>query len=148
MPLTHMFGSWQDQQQFAGRAALAARRHPQEFISDITVTDDGIRTRDVHEWTRIKLGVLTSYLRSYAQACQRAGRFYFVDAMAGPGLCHVLETNEYLLGSTMIALETAPEFAKTLSLEYQEPSAEALIQRTRRFGDRAIVARADCNRDL
>lgn len=129
--------------------AQRRRRPPQEFIAEISVTDDGIRpVREAHDWTRNKLGILTSYLSSYARACTRAGDFYFVDAMAGPGLCHIAETDEFLLGSTLIAARTSPPFARILSLDIVPANVAALERRALPWKDRVFVRRGDANRDL
>ncbi|MBI2764573.1 MAG: three-Cys-motif partner protein TcmP [Chloroflexi bacterium] len=125
------------------------RRPPQEFIRDITVQDDGIRpVRDAHHWTRDKLGVLQSYLTAYAKACKSAGRFFFIDGMAGPGLNLIGETGEWLLGSTLVACHTAPSFAKCLAMDLDPDNVSALTARCAPFGERAVVARGDCNQDL
>lgn len=129
---------------------MPKRRPPQEFIQDITVEDDGIRpVRECHDWTRDKLGILTSYLAAYGRACKSAPRgFYFTDAMAGSGFCHIEETDEYLLGSTLIALRSEPPFRRCLSLELSGSNAEALRRRTEGEGGRSIVLQGDCNRAL
>ncbi|MBI5949074.1 MAG: three-Cys-motif partner protein TcmP [Chloroflexi bacterium] len=125
------------------------RRPSQEFIKDITVVDDGIRpVRHAHDWTRDKLGILTSYLGAYGRACQRAGEFYFVDAMAGPGLYRIEETGEWLLGSTPIALKSAPPFAQCLAMDVDERNVLALRRRIDQFGPRATVLQGDANSDL
>lgn len=122
------------------------RRPPQQFLLDITVTDDGIRpVRDAHPWSRDKLGILRSYLAAYAKACQSASEFYFVDAMAGSGLYRIQETNEWLLGSTPIALRIEPRFHKCLALEIDPRNVEALHRRVEEFAGRAIVLQGDCN---
>lgn len=128
---------------------MPRRRPPQEFINDITVLDDGIRpVREIPEWTRNKLAILWAYLSGYAEACKNYPPFFFVDAMAGPGLCQVRATDEFLLGSTLIALKTEPPFTRCLSLEYSSDSTSALLARTTSHGERAIVRQGDCNRDL
>ncbi len=125
------------------------RRPPQEFIADIRVADDGLRpVREAHDWTRNKLGILASYLSSYARACTGAGAFYFVDAMAGPGICHIAETEEFLLGSTLIAARTSPLFDRVLALDLAPANVEVLRARTASFGERVIAQAGDANRDL
>ena len=128
---------------------MPKRRPSQEFIAAITVQDDGIwPVREAGHWTRDKLGILVSYLQRYGVACQRARRFYFVDAMAGSGLCHFLPEDDFLKGSTQIALSSSPEFAKCLALEIATDSAAALRLRVASYGPRAAVVTGDCNRLL
>ena len=129
--------------------AMPKRRPPQEFIAEITVQDDGvIPVRPVPEWTKNKLGILWAYLSRYAIACRSARAFYFVDAMAGSGLCRVRETGEFLLGSTLIALKAEPRFTKCLSLEQNANSYRALVTRTESVRPRSVVEPGDCNQDL
>lgn len=129
--------------------AKQRRRPPQQAILDITVADDGIRpVREVPEWTRNKLAILWSYLNAYAKACESARRFFFVDGLAGPGLCKVRGRDEWLLGSTMLALRVEPGFTKCLAMELDSDSVSALGKRAAAFGDRALVLKGDCNIDL
>lgn len=125
------------------------RRPPRDFIADIVAEDDGIvPIREVGEWTQNKLGILQSYLGPFAKACTSAGRWYFVDTMAGSGLCRIRESGQILRGSTLIALNVDPPFAGVLSLELERASAEALARRTAPFGERARVVNADANQRL
>jgi three-Cys-motif partner protein len=127
---------------------MAKRRAPQEFIRDITASDDGVRpVRSAKIHTREKLGILTSYLASYGRACRTAGEFSFVDALSGPGMYRVEETNEWLLGSTMIALRSEPRFGRCLAMDLNAENVRALRERTA-SDQRAVVLQGDCNRDL
>lgn len=111
--------------------------------------DDGIRpVREAFHWTRDKLGILSAYLPAYGRACKTAGQFFFVDAMAGSGLCHIKDTDEFLRGSTLLALNSLPPFSVCLSLEKDARNAAALRSRTERFGPQAVVLEADCNLEL
>jgi len=130
--------------------AKKRRRPPQELIGEITTRDDGIRpVRDIQSWTLNKLGILRSYLPAFAKACQTApGGCFFVDGLAGPGLCHLAESDRWLLGSTLIALATDPPFTKCLAMDLDERHVEALRRRTADFAPRIVVRRGDCNLDL
>jgi three-Cys-motif partner protein len=127
---------------------MPERRAPEEFIREITVDDDGLRMREAHHWTRDKLGILQAYFRPYAVACQRAGDFYVADAMAGPGVVRIVDTGEVLLGSTLIALQTVPEFARVVAMDIDTASISALRARTAAFGARAAILRGDSNREF
>lgn len=124
------------------------RRPPQEFIKDISVSDDGVRpVRSARPHSREKLGILASYLGAYGRACTKAGEFSFVAAMAGSGLYRIEETDEWLLGSTLVALRSNPAFARCLAMDLSPANVAAL--RTRVGDDnRAIVLQGDCNTDL
>lgn len=124
------------------------RRPPQDFLTDIAVEDDGGRTRLAQPWSKNKLGILASYTSAFALACKSAGQFYFVDAMAGPGVYRFANTNEHLLGSTMIALGTEPVFHRVLSMDLEPSNVRALQERTRQYSERSVVLRGDANEDL
>lgn len=125
---------------------MPRRRPPQEFVIDQRVPDDGIRpVREAFHWTRDKLGILSAYFPAYGRACKTAGQFFFVDAMAGSGLCHIRDTDEFLRGSTLLALNSVPAFARSLSLEVDPRNAAALRARTALFGSRVVVLESDCN---
>lgn len=129
--------------------ARRGRRPPQEFIADITVADDEIRpVREAHEWSRDKLGILASYFGAYARACTRAHGTFVVDGMAGPGLYHIIETGEWLLGSTQIALRAEPAFTRVLAMDLDPEKVAAMKRRVESYGDRAAVEQGDVNRDL
>ncbi|MGK2964192.1 MAG: three-Cys-motif partner protein TcmP, partial [Tepidiformaceae bacterium] len=123
------------------------RRPPQEFIADIARTDDGIRPfRPARAHSRDKLGILASYLPSYAKACTKAGAFYFVDALAGAGLYRITDTDEWLLASTLVALEVSnPACSNTLAVEIDSCRAQALRSRAAAYGDRTTVVTGDVN---
>lgn len=82
-------------------------------------------------------------------ACSKKAReFYFVDGLAGEGLYHFPSGNEYVLGSSIIALRAEPMFRNVLSMELDPAKSAALATRTRAFGSRSIVIAGDCNADL
>lgn len=132
-------------------------RDPREFVRDITVESDGNeRVRTALPHSRDKLGILRYYFPGFTRASQRYPR-YFVDACSGPGLYHFPDTDEYALGSSLIALSTGsrwetkpPEvaFTKVLSLELDPQQANALRARTKHFGARSVVEEGNCNIDL
>jgi three-Cys-motif partner protein len=58
------------------------------------------------------------------------------------------ETDEWLLGSTLIALETEPAFAKCLAIELRADDAAVLAQRAHAYGSRAVIVQGDANSEL
>ena len=112
------------------------------------VPRDGLPARPSGIWVRDKLGILHNYLRAFATVCNRPGDFYFVDAMAGPGLCELRERPETLRGSTLIALNVRPPFTLCLSVENDHKNFLLLKARTEQFGSRAAVFEGNCNEEL
>lgn len=90
-----------------------------------------------------KLLILMRYLPAFATACKRAGSWYFADAFAGYGHCDFGAFR--VRGSTLIALEADPPFAKVVSVERSAGAARALRQRTAPHGNRSHVVQGDCN---
>lgn len=109
--------------------------------------EDELRVRDkgVGPWTLDKLEIIWRYLPAFANACQRAPGFHFIDGFSGPGV-NLIE-GERVAGSPLLALEASPEFPSCLLMEYDDVALEALAARTHAYG-RALVRKGDCNADL
>lgn len=112
------------------------------------VPDDGLLAREAGSWTTDKLAILRCYLPAFGRACRKAGRWNFADGFAGPGLNRMRDTGELVQGSPLIALNAEPAFNKCLFVDWGEQESEALRQRVQPYGGRAVVERADVNRDL
>jgi three-Cys-motif partner protein len=125
---------------------MPERRPPEDFVKDHVVADDGLVIRSAGRWTRTKLGILAMYCPRFVQASRSAQATYFVDGLAGPGLCRIRPSQQVVLGSSLIALKAG--FTKVLSLELQPDFVVALQQRTAPFGMRSAVAHGDINKDL
>lgn len=92
---------------------------------------------------------MRQYCAAFGKACHRkAPTFNFVDAFSGPGINRIDETGELIDGSPLIALQSEPPFATCLFMDLGRSTVEALTERTKPFGTRAVVRRGDCNRDL
>jgi len=129
---------------------VAKARPASEYIAEITVPNDGVTpVRQARAHSRDKLGILAMYLPAFAKACQRAGKFYFVDGLAGPGLYEFSDADIYVLGSTPIALRVDnPSFTKCIAMDLRNHNVAALQHRTAGYGDRAVVRHGDVNTDL
>ena len=85
---------------------MADARDPRDFVRDLTIPSDGLSAvRPALPHSRDKLGILRYYLPGFTRASQNYPRF-FVDACSGPGLYSFPDSNEYAMGSTLIALNT------------------------------------------
>jgi three-Cys-motif partner protein len=61
--------------------------------------------RNVGEWTKDKLKILTSYLPAYLTATTSTLERFYIDGFAGPGLNRLASTGELVDGSPLIALD-------------------------------------------
>jgi three-Cys-motif partner protein len=92
--------------------------------------------------------MLAAYCHEFGEASRGAGRWYFVDGFAGPGINVIRGSGVRALGSPLIALRTDPEFRRAVLLEQNRIAHTALRARTVEFGDRALAERGNANTDL
>jgi three-Cys-motif partner protein len=131
---------------------LASRRKTsQQILAELEAEDDGLLTRPIGIWSLEKLATLLLYFRAFTTACGKAGGGYYVDGMAGPGICRLrgARPRPYLAcGSPLIALRSQPEFQQCIFLEIDRRKVQALRARTAAYGERAGVYQGDVNLDL
>jgi three-Cys-motif partner protein len=127
---------------------MPERREPDEFLAPFITKDDGLPTRKSGRWAKDKLGILAMYLPRFVQASMKARAAYFVDGLAGPGLCRIEATAEFVHGSTLIALRSNPELTRCISMDMNVSAVRALRRRTAAYGDRSVVAHGNVNSDL
>lgn len=129
---------------------MARQMTSEEILAELGAEDDGFLTRPIGSWTLEKLAVLLLYIRGFADACHKAGGGYYVDGLAGPGLCEVRNAQvepRFVAGSPLIALNT-PDLQHCVLMEMGEQEEAVLRQRAEPFGDRVTVRHGDVNRDL
>jgi three-Cys-motif partner protein len=114
---------------------------------EVGLPDDALLTRSSGSHTADKLAILSCYLPAFTRACGQVNAF-FVDGFAGPGVNRMKDTGRLVPGSPLIALEAEPPFSKCLFVDWGAKESEALRQRTESYGDRAVVERADVNKEL
>jgi three-Cys-motif partner protein len=105
-----------------------------------------VRTSGAGPWTLEKLEIVWRYLLAFANACQRAPAFHFVDGFSSLGVN--LIGSKRVSGSPLLALEAEPVFSSCLLMDLDEETVDVLRQRTAKYGDRAKVRQGDCNVDL
>ncbi len=128
-----------------------ARKSSQQILDALSAANDHKFTRDVGIWSLEKLAIIMLYVSGFANACKRAGGGYYVDGLAGPGMCRVrnaVQPPVLVKGSPIIALETRPRLARCILMENGIREAAILSERARPYGDRAIVHHGDVNADL
>lgn len=131
---------------------MARKRKTQdEILAEMEARPDGLRLRRVGIWTLEKLAILMLYFHGFTSASAKAGGGVYVDGLAGPGLAEIRGARArpgFVWGSPLLALRTQPPFAKCILVELNAGNVEALRERARLFGDRAVVRAGDVNRIL
>ncbi len=111
--------------------------------------------RDVGEWTKDKLKIVTHYLPVCLDATERAVERIYIDAFAGPGTNRIERTAEVIDGSPLIALSAsgsrgARGFDHLYFIEKDDNLATELKTEVERRGEgkRATVISGDVNTEL
>lgn len=122
-----------------------ARKSNDQILADLRTESDGLLSRPIGLWTLDKLGILLLYFRAFTRASKKAQGGYYVDGLAGSGMCRVKETGSHVWGSALIALRTAPPFLKCILLEQGARNCQALAARVDSYGKRVRVYQGDVN---
>lgn len=95
--------------------------------------DDGLSARDSGEWVKEKLFYVQRYIDAFEVAMRQKSwrRRIYVDLFSGPGKCIVRGTNEYLLGSPLLALSTQYPFTDYYFGDLEQQNIECLLERSR-----------------
>ena len=97
----------------------------------LSSVDDGLPARESGLWVKEKLYFVKRYIDAFEIAMRGGGwrRRIFIDLFSGPGKCVVRETNEYLLGSPLIALQTQYPFTDYYFGDLEPNTMDYLRQR-------------------
>ena len=95
--------------------------------------NDDLPVRDSGPWVKEKLYYLGRYLKIFSVGMKnkRAERLYYVDLFAGPGKCHIRDTQEEVDGSPLVAL-LGFDFARYFFFEADPACIGALETRAKR----------------
>jgi three-Cys-motif partner protein len=93
---------------------------------------DGLPARESGEWVKEKLFFVKRYIDAFEVAMRDKNwrRRIYIDLFAGPGKCIVRGSQEYLLGSSLIALQTRYPFTDYYLVDLEQSNVEALRQRS------------------
>jgi len=92
---------------------------------------DGLPARESGEWVKEKLYYVKRYIDVFEVAMRDRSwrRRIFIDLFAGPGKCIVRNTNEYLLGSPLLALQTQYPFTDYYFCDFEQDNIDSLAKR-------------------
>jgi three-Cys-motif partner protein len=93
--------------------------------------DDGLPARESGEWVKEKLYYVKRYIDAFEIAMRDRSwrRRIFIDLFSGPGKCVVRGTNEYLIGSPLLALQTQYPFTDYYFGDLEQYNIDSLRQR-------------------
>lgn len=95
--------------------------------------DDGLPARDSGEWVKEKLFYVQRYIDIFETAMREKAwrRRIYIDLFAGPGKCNIRGTNEYLLGSPLLALNTQHPFTDYYFGDIEQQNIDYLLERAK-----------------
>ncbi|RPI93567.1 MAG: three-Cys-motif partner protein TcmP [Chloroflexi bacterium] len=95
--------------------------------------DDGLSARESGEWVKEKLFYVQRYIDIFETAMRQKSwrRRIYIDLFAGPGKCVIRGTNEYLLGSPLLALKTQYPFTDYYFGDFEQQNIDCLLERSR-----------------
>jgi len=97
--------------------------------------DDGLLARESGEWVKEKLFYVKRYIDVFEVAMRdkQWRKRIFIDLFSGPGKCIVRDTNEYLLGSPILALDTQHPFTDYYFVDMDAQNIDNLRMRSNAF---------------
>ncbi len=123
----------------------ARKKSDDDLLRELTAHPDGLPVRSIKPHTLKKLSVLLLYFKPFTQI---VGGGYYVDGLAGPGLCEVKDVpppTRFVWGSPLLALKTRPGFEQCWFVEIDKGMADALDSRTSSILRRSEVRPGDVN---
>lgn len=107
-----------------------------KFSPEIEVTDDGLITPEVREWSLEKYRLVGSYCDIFTNGMKNKwNQLVYIDLFAGAGYAKVKEKKRIYLNSALIAMSIPSPFTKYILCEKDDEKFEALSKRVKRdFG--------------
>lgn len=113
---------------------------------ELVVAPDGLPARVVKAHNAHKKHYIESYTGIVAKAMAGKWRYLaYIDTYAGPGICWVEDTGEFVIGSPLIALGTEPHYSHFAFIDNDSACVEALQARAAARGVEIAVRCADSN---
>jgi three-Cys-motif partner protein len=93
--------------------------------------DDGLSARDSGEWVREKLFYVQRYINTFEIAMRNGSwrQRNYIDLFSGPGKCVIRGTNEHLLGSPLLSLNTQYPFTDYYFCDLDQQNIDCLKER-------------------
>ena len=110
--------------------------------------EDGLLMRPAGAWAAVKLDYLRRYIDVFETSMRGKWNIRnYIDLLSGPGKNRVRQSNEILLGSPLIALETRHPFTGFYFIDYDQANTDALRERCKAssLNNTVKIATGDCN---
>jgi len=93
--------------------------------------NDGLPSRSSGPWVKEKLFYIKQYIDTFEIAMRQKSwrKRIYIDLFAGPGKCQIKGTQEYLLGSPLLALTTRHPFTDYFFVDSDNEKIDVLCQR-------------------
>lgn len=113
---------------------------------ELVVAPDGLPARVVKAHNAHKKHFIEGYTGIVAKAMSGKWRnLAYIDTYAGPGICWVEDTGEFVIGSPLIALGTEPHYSHFAFVDNDSVCTEALKARAAARGIEIAVRCGDSN---
>ncbi|HEV3002568.1 MAG TPA: three-Cys-motif partner protein TcmP [Solirubrobacteraceae bacterium] len=111
---------------------------------ELRMAPDGLPARVVKAQNGTKADFIEKYSHTFGRAMKNKwpARAY-IDIYAGPGICWVEDTGEFVLGSPLIAAQADPQFTHHVFVDMDSRCTSALEERLAGLG--AMILTADSN---
>ncbi len=105
----------------------------EKFNSQIQVSEDGLYTPEVREWSLEKYKLVGSYCDIFTSGMKsKWSQIVYIDLFAGAGYAKIIENNKTYLNSALLAMSIPNPFTKYILCEQDEQRFEALQHRIKR----------------
>ena len=117
---------------------------PGATADELRVAPDGLPARVVKAHNVYKAHYISRYALTLATAMKNVfGERAYIDMYAGPGICWVQDTGEFVYGSPLIALAASPRFTRHVFVDMDPDCTAALHMRL--AGSGAVILTANSN---
>lgn len=111
---------------------------------ELRIAPDGLPARFVKAHNAHKAHFIKQYANVVALSMKNKWRYLaYIDTYAGPGVCWVEDTGEFVLGSPLIAMEAWPSYTHHVFVDKDSRCTSALEKRL--AGKGATIITADSN---
>jgi three-Cys-motif partner protein len=93
--------------------------------------DDGLPARPSGKWVKEKLFYVKKYIDVFEIAMRNKSwrRRIYIDLFSGPGKCKIRRSEDYILGSPLLAIQTQHPFTDYFFVDLKQNNIDALQER-------------------
>lgn len=93
--------------------------------------DDGLPARSSGKWVKEKLFFVQRYIDTFEVAMRKKSwrRRIYIDLFSGPGKCKIRRSQQFILGSPLLAIQTQYPFTEYFFVDLKRKNIDALRKR-------------------